>query len=147
MVVECNGSSSSEFAYLIQRTETCLQILNQSSAIHTKRKRLTHLWVPTDYLVLESQRCIQSRMPPHRALTLYLPHAPQLHHWLLVPQWLLITKTRLWCELNQPCLFIWPEDGGNQCLLAPLHSSTLLLSLCPPFSHSSITSISPAQGW
>ena len=54
--------------------------------------------------------------------------------------WLLITKTRLWYEVNQPWLshvrvqltLTW----RNQCPLAPLHS-TLMLSLWLPFSLSS----------
>lgn len=120
-------------------------LLNQSSVIHTKsgcnkEKRLTQLCVPADYLVLESQRGTQS-MSPHRALKLYLPHASCLHpyHWLLAPLWLLITKTRLWCELNQPwlshvrvqlTLTWWKSMSSSPSPL--LHPHSVFLSPIPP---------------
>lgn len=83
--VEYKGSNSSDFdyAYFIQRTETCLQVLlNQSSVIHTKsgcnkEKRLTRLCVPADYLVLESQRGTQSTSPHRRSNCIF--HTSCLH--------------------------------------------------------------------
>lgn len=143
LAAKSKGSDSAEFAYFIRRAETCLQVLlNQSSAIHTKsgcnkEERLTQLCVPADYLVLNHRAALNLC----RELELHLPHTSYLHpyHWLLVPLWLQIAKTRLWCELNQPCLshvrvqltLTWWESmsSGPSPLL---HPHSVLLSLLLP---------------
>lgn len=84
---------------------------------------------------------IQYDTAPYRKRSLYLTATSVP----LVRQRLLIMETRLWCELKQPCLFIWPPEKMEINVLWTL----LPVSTCPPSLSLFLapSSLLSAQGW